>query len=153
MPQVHHLCSHLYNCFRARLQRTCIPQTKLNLAVANVLYQQGFIASIARGNRDGPDMTYVPTTNANISSRRYWLELKYRENQPVLSKISVISKPSRRVIATCDELRQLVAGKRAGIVKPLLPGEIIIVKTKKGVMEINEAIRENVGGELLCRVR
>ncbi|RKP07821.1 30S ribosomal protein S8 [Thamnocephalis sphaerospora] len=153
MSQLPNLCSHIQNSFRSRLLRISIPQTKMNLAVVNVLYEQGFIASVARGNKQSPDATYVPTTNANISTRRYWLELKYRENQPVLSQMKVISKPSRHVTATVQQLRGLVAGQQQGIVKPALPGEIIVVATSKGVLEVNDAIRQNVGGKLLCRVR
>ncbi|RKP35137.1 30S ribosomal protein S8 [Dimargaris cristalligena] len=153
MPQIHNICSHIQNSFRSRLPRISVPATRMNLALARVLYEQGFIASVARGNRKGPDEAYVPTTNLNIASRRYWLELKYRQNEPVLTSMQVISKPSRRITGTLSVLKNLIAGKRQGLVKPVLPGEIVMVATCYGVLEINEAVRRHVGGELLCRAR
>jgi small subunit ribosomal protein S8 len=153
MPQIYHICSQIENSFKSRLPRISIPATRMNLAIARVLYEQGFIASVARGDRKGPDQEYVPTTNLNIASRRYWLELKYRQNQPVLTSMRVISKPSRRVTGATVMLKNLIAGKRQGLVKPVLPGEIVMVGTCHGVLEINEAVRRNVGGELLCRAR
>ncbi|KAI8057177.1 mitochondrial 37S ribosomal protein S8 [Syncephalis plumigaleata] len=141
MPQIYHICSQIENSFKSRLPRISIPATRMNLAIARVLYEQGFIASVARGDKKGPDQEYVPTTNLNIASRRYWLELKYRQNQPVLTSMSVISKPSRRVTGTTSVLQNLIAGK------------LVMVGTCHGVLEINEAVRRNVGGELLCRAR
>jgi ribosomal protein S8 len=51
-----------------------------------------------------------------------------------------------------EELKNLTAGRSANrLVHPLQPGEIAIIKTSSGILEIKEAIEQNVGGEVLCR--
>ncbi|KAI9244160.1 30S ribosomal protein S8 [Sporodiniella umbellata] len=151
MPRVYDLCARVQNGFRARLQAIAIPETKMNLAISNILYKEGFLASVTRGNHIEPDQTYTPTTNDNVATRRLWLSLKYKENNPALSHFSVISKPSKKVYLTVNELKSMSSGRRAQFIKPLQPGEIAVVNTNRGVLELQEAIEKNVGGELLCR--
>ncbi|KAF7731547.1 hypothetical protein EC973_009311 [Apophysomyces ossiformis] len=151
MPRVHDLCARIQNGFRARLQTIAIPETKMNLAISQVLYREGFLSSVSRGNHVGPDTTYTPTTPDNVATRRLWLNLKYKENQPVLSKLSIVSKPSKKVTFTVNEMKNMANGRRAKFIKPLQPGEIAIMNTNCGVLELQEAIQKNVGGEILCR--
>lgn len=151
MPRVHDLCARIQNGFRSRLQSISIPETKMNLAITSTLYREGFLSSVVRGNHKGPDMEYTPTTNDNIATRRLWLSLKYKDNEPVLQKMGVVSKPSKRVTCTVTEMKHLASGRRAKFIKPLQPGEIAILNTSRGVLELQEAIKKNVGGEILCR--
>ncbi|RUP42757.1 30S ribosomal protein S8 [Jimgerdemannia flammicorona] len=125
----------------------------MNLAVSNILYHQGFISSVARGNYKAPDEEYTPTTPDNIATRRLWLTLKYRDNEPVLTKMSCISKPSKKITFTVTEMKSMVSGRRAKFVEPLQPGEIAIVSTNYGVLEIHDAMAKNAGGLVLCRAR
>lgn len=152
MP-LHHVASHLQNASRARSSITSIPLSKMNLSIALGLYRQGFLSNVQRGSIDGPDEVYTPTTPSNVSTRRIWLGLKYRDARPVLSNMHVISKPSRKVWMSVKELKEMVNGKRGReMIKPLVPGEICFVGTDKGVMEIREAIKRQIGGEVLIRV-
>ena len=153
MVGVYDLCARVQNGFRARLSQISLPETKLNLAVSRVLYHQGFISAVSRGNHRGIDTQYSPTTNLNIAERRLWLSLKYFRDSPVLKQMTCISKPSRKIHCTAQEMRQLLIGRPAGIVKPVIPGEIIIVSTNKGVMELNDAVKQNLGGAMLARAR
>ncbi|KAI0243742.1 hypothetical protein L0F63_001211 [Massospora cicadina] len=147
-PCIHDLCSRIQNGFRSKLKAIAVPETRMNLSVSQILYQQGFLSQIARGNHIGID--YSPTTPENIATRRYWLMLKYRNNLPVLTKMQAVSKPSRKVIANADELEMIVSGRRVGLLAPLIPGEILIINTKEGVMEIHDAVSLNLGGQVLC---
>ncbi|KAG1460983.1 hypothetical protein G6F56_005824 [Rhizopus delemar] len=151
MPRVYDLCARVQNGFRAKLQSIAIPETKMNLAISNILYKEGFISSVTRGNHLGVDQSYTPTTNENVATRRIWLTLKYKENLPTLSKFSVISKPSKKVSFSVNELKNIANGRRSQFIKPLQPGEIAIISTNRGVLELQEAIEKNVGGEVLCR--
>ncbi|CAO3614880.1 unnamed protein product [Cunninghamella blakesleeana] len=152
MPKIFDLCARIQNGFRAKLQTIAVPETKMNLAVTNILYKEGFLTSVIRGNHIGPDAVYTPTTPANVATRRLWLQLKYKENQPVLNKMSSISKPSKKVTFTVNEMKNMASGRRFKFIAPLQPGEIAIMNTNCGVMDIYEAIEKNVGGEVLCRV-
>ncbi|KAJ2309617.1 hypothetical protein IWW51_006770, partial [Coemansia sp. RSA 2702] len=125
--------------------------TKLNLAVSRVLYNQGFVSSVTRGTHLGPDQNYVPTTNLNVAERRLWLSLKYYQDEPVLRKMRCITKPSRKLSCDANQFRALAAGQPWSIVKGVVPGEIMVVSTIRGVMEIQDAVRLGLGGALLAR--
>lgn len=79
--------------------------------------------------------------------------MKYWNNEPVLTKMIMISKPTRRIWMDVEGLSVLVRGKDAKLVKGLRnPGECLFVSTDKGVLEARECVRRKVGGMLLCKV-
>ncbi|QSZ32464.1 hypothetical protein DSL72_002038 [Monilinia vaccinii-corymbosi] len=154
-----HVASHLQNASKARLGLTSVPSSNMILTLMLGLQSSGFLSSVTRGGLNPPPMdelsTYVPepVTQRNISTRRLWLGLKYWNNEPVLSNMSVISKPTRRIWLDVDGLAKLVIGKNASIVEGLRnPGECIYVSTSSGIMEARECVERRVGGMLLCRV-
>ncbi|KAJ3202126.1 hypothetical protein HDU67_000785 [Dinochytrium kinnereticum] len=153
MPPVHNLCSQLHNSFRWRFNRIAVPESRTNRAVAQILYEEGFLTSVASGDVRGPFHTgrEVPATPDNISRRRLWLNLKYRSGEPVLRKVSAVSVPSRRVFATFEELKAVASAKRTQnpLIKPQEMGQITILDTIYGTLELKEALRKNVGGEVL----
>ena len=88
----------------------------------------------------------------NAAERRIWLGMKYWNNEPVLSKISLISKPTRRIWMDSEDFRLLTKGKKRGYVDGLSQiGECIYVTTDRGILEVRECVRRGVGGMLLCR--
>ncbi|KAF9580972.1 hypothetical protein BGW38_002182 [Lunasporangiospora selenospora] len=151
MPRHYDLCARVQNGFRARLPRIAVPDTKMNLAIANVLYREGFIAGVARGDHVEPDAEYVPTTPDNVATRRLWLDLKYNNDEPVLKRMSAVSKPSKKIVMKVEELQNLASGNRSQFIKGLQPGEIAILTTTFGILELREALAKGAGGEVLCR--
>ncbi|KAH0610314.1 uncharacterized protein H6S33_011841 [Morchella sextelata] len=148
------VCSHLQNISKARIATTSIPMTKLNLAIALGLQDQGFLSSVARGNHAGPDTEYTPITQENVATRRLWLGMKYYDNEPVLSKMRLVSKPTKRVWVGVNGLKMLTSGKEHEYVKPLQPGEcMFLLNDKGGLLEAREAVDRQIGGQLLLRVR
>lgn len=85
------------NCLNVTLAKTAVPYNRTNLQVAIQLYNQGFISGIQRGSNTGPDLVPSDVTPDNINTRRIWLDLKYRNNLPVISKIEMVSKPSKKL--------------------------------------------------------
>lgn len=146
-------CAHLQNCSRVRSTLTSIPYTKLQLQFAYNLYRHGFLSSLQKGSTKGPDDIPVEITPDNISTRRLWVGLKYRENKPVLSSCRLISKPNTRVYLSHNDMKKLCSGISVRLVKPLQPGELILVKTDSAVIDINEAVAKKLDGEVLCRVK
>ncbi|KAG5366194.1 37S ribosomal protein S8 [Yarrowia sp. B02] len=156
MPLLHasNLCAHLQNVARVGRPLTSIPHNKLNLQIALGLYREGFLCGVQRGDIYGPDAVYTETTPENVASRRLWLELKYRQNQPVLSNMKMVSKPSRRMILSTEDLRQLQLGRKVKFVTPPKIGEVILIKTagnNSEIIELNEACRRFLGGEVILR--
>ncbi|KAK3074019.1 hypothetical protein LTR53_003915 [Teratosphaeriaceae sp. CCFEE 6253] len=94
-------------------------------------------------------------TRANRASRRLWLGLKYAPpaSTPVLSKARMVSKPTKRIWLDSRALGSVARGSHAGQVKGLgRVGEIMVVSTDRGVMEVRECVERGVGGMVLCRI-
>ncbi|CCH44681.1 hypothetical protein BN7_4249 [Wickerhamomyces ciferrii] len=160
LTRLGNLCAHLQNVTRVNLATTAIPYSRMHLEVASHLYKQGFITSVQKGSLNGPDLKPVDVTPDNIASRRLWLGLKYRGTDSVIRKVSLISKPSRRIILDHDQLKLLAAGKSVREIKPLQPSELVLVKvdtTKRNfsyeILDLAEAIERGGSGEVLCRIK
>jgi len=103
-------------------------QSKLNLAIADVLKREGFIADYA--------------SLATTPQPRIKIYLKYGpENEDVITHIQRTSTPGRRVHKGVDDL----GTARNGL-------GIHVVSTPKGVLSDRECRKERVGGEILCTV-
>jgi small subunit ribosomal protein S8 len=157
--QIAHTCSHLQNAAKARLGLTSIPNLKYNLFLALALHRAGFVSSVTRGGPQPPTSEEVmaggdsePVTHANVASRRLWLGLKYWNDRPVLSRMQVVSKPTRLVRLDVQQLGRVARGFPAGPVKGLSLGESLFVSTDRGVLEARECLERRVGGVVLCRV-
>ncbi|MCJ1441801.1 MAG: hypothetical protein MMC23_002293 [Stictis urceolatum] len=170
MSLVHlsNVCSHLQNASRARLGLTSIPYTSLHLALSHELQKSGFVSTVTVGGPTPPSPSPLlshppesthsedgtpPITQQNIASRRVWLGLKYWNNEPVIGKMRMESKPTRRIWLAKEELGDVARGRGSGYVKGLRQvGECMFVTTDRGVMEVRECIERGLGGMVLCRV-
>ncbi|KMP06410.1 ribosomal protein subunit S8 [Coccidioides immitis RMSCC 2394] len=148
-----HVCSHITNASKARLSTTSVPYTKLHQNVLHAFRHTGLISSVVLGGATPPPPHFLlnqpsaeelaeildPVTKENIASRRLWVGLKYWQSEPLITKISLISKPTRRVTLDLPSLRQIVRGNEARHVDGLRsPGECIFLSTSKGVFEARE---------------
>ena len=79
--------------------------------------------------------------NEKVSQKQLKVDLKYRHGNRVLNSMKLISKPSRRVFATSDEIMKILAFKNVG--------DLLIIRTSKGIMEARDALKEELGGEVL----
>ncbi|WP_375458202.1 30S ribosomal protein S8 [uncultured Enterovirga sp.] len=104
------------------------PGSKLRARVLDVLKAEGYIRDYG-------------TTDYGNGRSEFVIELKYYEGDPVIRRISRVSKPGRRVYASVDALPHVADGLG-----------ITIVSTPQGVMADHEARDKNVGGEVLCQV-
>jgi small subunit ribosomal protein S8 len=104
-----------------------MPSSKIKLAIAAVLKDEGYIDDFAvRENGSKPEL--------NIA-------LKYYAGRPVIERIERVSKPGLRVYKGSDSLPRVMNGLG-----------IAIVSTPQGVMTDRKARASNVGGEVLCIV-
>ncbi|KAI9784922.1 MAG: hypothetical protein M1816_000558 [Peltula sp. TS41687] len=172
MSLVHlsHLCSHLQNASKARLGLTSVPSSNLHLRLLLALQASGFLSTVIRGGPSPPRLIsptslepdesttethqgLEPVTQVNVASRRLWLGLKYWNNEPVLSRMTMVSKPTKRIHIDCEGLGRIMRGKEANYVKGLTtPGECLFVSTDRGILEVRECVERKVGGMALCRV-
>lgn len=120
--------------------------------MANILLHQGFLYNVTRGTIAGPSP--ANWLKAGPQDQRLWIDLKYRmDERPVLEQLSLVSKPSRKLVMDPDELLRFATGRRAKFVKPLVLGEIGLVNCGKthGWLEVKDAIRRGIGGEVVAR--
>lgn len=169
-----HVCSHLQNASLARLGLTSIPLSKLHLGLALHLQKQGFLATVNLGGPSPPAKLLPPSepiaplphqakasvldevekvTQENRASRRLWLGMKYWDGEPVLKKMRMESKPTKRIWLDSHQLGHIVRGRDAQFIKGMRGvGECLFVSTDRGIMEARECVERKIGGMVLCRV-
>ena len=126
------------------------PEAKREVS-GHVALRHGESAS-ALGSGEGEE-SEEGITQENVASRRLWVGLKYYNNRPVLEKMRLVSKPTRRVWMNVRDLEGIAKGERMGYVGGLRGiGEAMFVSTDRGIMEIRECIERRIGGMLLCRI-
>ena len=70
--------------------------------------------------------------------------------------MSLVSKPSKRVLMDAGEIQRICSGRRVQTVKPLGMGEIAVVRTAEKEhewLEAREALQLGLEGEVVCRAR
>ncbi len=125
------MLTRIRNALMAGLPEVEIPRSKINVEIARILKAEGYIEDYAIGEQKPVALITV--------------KLKYfgsrRERRPVITSLTRISKPGRRVYRGARDLPRVMSGIG-----------IAIVTTPKGVMTDQEARRQRVGGEVLCYV-
>jgi ribosomal protein S8 len=170
-----HVCSHMQNASLARLGLTSIPLSRMHLSLSLLLQKQGFLSTVTLGGPTPPAKLLPPThadditpasatkpiitqeveevTQQNRATRRLWLGMKYWDGEPVLRKMTLLSKPTKRIWLSSNELGEIVRGKDCKFIRGLRQvGECIFVSTDKGIMEARECVERKIGGQVLCRV-
>jgi len=122
------MLARIKNAHKARKSYTSCYKSKLNSNVLMVLKDEGYI-------RDFKDIEIRKGIN-NIQ-----IDLKYYNGNPVIKNIKRISKPGRRVYSRANSIPKIQNGLG-----------LAIISTTKGVMSDVDARKNNVGGEIICRV-
>ncbi len=121
------MLTRIRNAQMAGKTRVEMPGSKLKVAVARVLKEEGYITDFnAEGEGGKP---------------RLAIELKYFQGKPVIAEIDRVSRPGLRNYKGKDDLPSV----RGGL-------GVAIVSTSKGVMTDRAARAAGVGGEILCTV-
>ncbi|MEH6552175.1 MAG: 30S ribosomal protein S8 [Pseudomonadales bacterium] len=121
------MLTRIRNAQMAQMKTVSMPSSKLKLAVAAVLKDEGYINGVAVDENDGkPEMN---------------IDLKYFEGRAVIEEIKRASRPGLRHYAAKGDLPSV----RAGL-------GVAIVSTSQGVMTDRAARAAGVGGEVLCTV-
>lgn len=103
-----------------------MPSSKLKLAIASVLKEEGFIEGFK----------IICNTKPVLE-----IALKYFQGSAVVENIKRISRPGLRIYKKKDELPKVMAGLG-----------IAIISTSKGVMTDRAARQAGLGGEIICYV-
>ena len=110
------------------LPKVEMPSSNFRLKILEVLKSEGFISSYHIEKKDNNKVSLI-------------VDLKYYEGTPVIKEIKRVSKPGRRVFSRVTSIPRIQNGLG-----------LAIISTNKGVMSDIEARKNNVGGEIICKV-
>jgi small subunit ribosomal protein S8 len=105
-----------------------MPSSTLRLKILEVLKTEGFISSYHIEKKENNKISLI-------------VDLKYYEGSPVIKDIRRISKPGRRVYSRATSIPRIQNGLG-----------LAIISTNKGIMTDIEARKNNIGGEVICKV-
>ena len=121
------MLTRIRNATTARNEQTDMPYSKMKIAIAKILKEEGYIEDFSVGTE-----TY----------RSIRIRLKYAQNKvSVITGIKRISRPGLRRYARLTEIPRVRAGLGT-----------VIVSTPMGIMTGSEARKRHLGGELLAEV-
>ncbi|BCD86319.1 30S ribosomal protein S8 [Pseudomonas solani] len=120
------MLTRIRNAQMAEKSVVSMPSSKLKVAVASVLKNEGYITGYQISSDIKPLLS---------------IELKYFEGRPVIEELKRVSRPGLRQYKSVDQLPKV----RGGL-------GVSIVSTNKGVMTDRAARAAGVGGEVLCTV-
>ena len=125
------MLTRIRNAAEREHENVSLPHSKLKEAVAMVLKDEGYIG----------DYQVLPEHPQPVLR----LQMKYvgdrRHRRAVITGLQRVSKPGRRVYVTKDEIPWVRSGMG-----------IAVLTTSRGVMTGQQARRQGIGGEVLCRV-
>ncbi|WP_420434418.1 30S ribosomal protein S8 [Candidatus Poriferisocius sp.] len=124
------MLTRIRNANTAMRDEVKMPSSKMKVALAGVLKQEGYIDNfeVAQAER-GPGHTLT-------------IDMKYSDQRErVISGITRVSKPGLRVYSKSDGIPRVLGGLG-----------VAIVSTSKGLMSDREARRRRIGGEVVCVV-
>lgn len=123
------MLTRVRNANLVRHQIVQVIKTKMNLSVAQILKEEGYISSLEE---------------VELSNKKYLLLcLKYygQQRQPIITGIKRISKPGLRIYVNKSNLPRVL--NNLGIA---------ILSTSKGILTNIKAKKLGVGGEVICYI-
>jgi small subunit ribosomal protein S8 len=121
------MLTRIRNAQMAEKVTVAMPSSKLKVALAKVLQDEGYVDGFKIVNDNGK-----PTLE---------IGLKYYADRPVIEKIQRVSRPGLRVYKGSEAIPQVMNGLG-----------VAIVSTSKGLMTDRKARANGIGGEVLCIV-
>ncbi len=129
MDPIADMLTRIRNANTAKHDTVDIPSSKMKLAIAGILLDEGYIRK------------YDIVEDGSFKTIRITLKYGADKNDKIISGIKRISKPGLRVYAGKDELPKVLGGLG-----------IAIISTNQGVITDKKARELNVGGEVLAFV-
>jgi len=122
------MLTRIRNGIQSRHDRVELPTSKLKVEIARILKSEGFISN------------YKLIEDKIQPLLRIYLKYS-QDGEPVIHGIERISRPGRRVYRNKQDIQRVLGGLG-----------IAIVSTSKGVLSGTEAVKNGVGGEVICQV-
>ena len=120
------MLARIKNSLMRNHSKVKLPSSKFKVKLAEVLKSEGYIIDYKATDEKKPILE---------------INLKYNSGNPAISSIERVSKPGRRVFSSAESLPKINNGLG-----------IAIVSTPRGVMTDIDARKQNIGGEIICKV-
>jgi small subunit ribosomal protein S8 len=127
------MLTRIRNATMASQQAVAMPSSKLKVAIAKILKEEGFVNSFEVVDGETPAHKVLRIRLKYVGERR--------ERKPVITGIVRVSRPGRRVYTGKQEIPWVLSGMG-----------VAILSTPKGVMTGQRARQLGVGGEVICKV-
>jgi small subunit ribosomal protein S8 len=115
--------TRIRNGQQAQMVAVNMPSSKLKVALAKMLKEEGYIADYSVSGDKKPELEVA---------------LKYFEGKAVIETISRVSRPGLRIYKKSDQLPKIMGGLG-----------VAIVSTSKGLMSDRAARKAGIGGEVI----
>ena len=123
------MLTRIRNANTAKHDTVDVPASKMKLAIAKILLDEGYIAK------------YDVIEDGNFKTIHITLKYGADKNDKIITGLKRISKPGLRVYANREELPKVLGGLG-----------IAIISTSNGVMTDKNARTQNLGGEVLAYI-
>jgi len=128
------MLTRIRNAQRVEKSEVAMPASKLKVAIAQVLREEGYIEGFQVGT--------APESNSSASGHpELRIGLKYYAGRPVIERLERVSRPGLRIYRGRNDIPQVMNGLG-----------VAIVSTPQGVMTDRKARTQGVGGEIICYV-
>lgn len=105
-----------------------MPFSKQKQAIVDILIKKGYLKASKIKGKLPQEKTLV-------------LTLKYPQTRPAISSLARVSKPGVRIYVASKDIPKLLRGRG-----------LTIISTSKGLMTAANAKKNNLGGEVICKV-
>ncbi len=128
MDTIGDFLTRIRNAGMAKHEKVDVPNSNMRVGLAKVLQEAGYIRSykVAKDGKQGIMRVYLRYDKAGTHT---------------IKKVHRVSTPGRRLYVSASDIPQVRSGYG-----------LAILSTNKGVLSGQEASKQNVGGELLCKV-
>lgn len=120
------MLTRIRNAALVHKKEVAIPYSKLKFAIAQILEREGYVAKVEE-TKTKPAFIVVT--------------LKYLGRESAIQHLERLSTPGHRRYVKKDSIEKVLNGLG-----------LAILSTPKGVLTGKEAVKQNVGGELLCEI-
>lgn len=128
MDTIGDFLTRVRNAGMAKHDKVDVPSSNMRAEIASVLKEAGYIRSfkVAKDSKQGIMRVYL---RYNSTGKHF------------IDKVQRVSRPGKRIYVKANEIPQVRSGFG-----------LSILSTSKGVMSGDAAVKENIGGEILCKV-
>ncbi|MDB5856305.1 MAG: rpsH [Herminiimonas sp.] len=121
------MLTRIRNAQGVRKVAVAMPSSKVKVAIAKVLKDEGYVEDFAIADVDGKPVLSI--------------QLKYYAGSPVIERLERVSRPGLRIYKGSKDIPNVMNGLG-----------VAIVSTPKGVMTDRKARATGLGGEVMCYV-